>query len=60
MVCAEYETFLGGRRIHYTCLSEFVKGVHAQIVWCKPLNKGFYPRYGVGVKYFEPLESQID
>lgn len=39
------------------CDSEFAKGVHAQIVWCKPLNTGFDPRYGVGVKYFEPNES---
>ena len=41
------------------CDSEFAKGVHAQIVWCKPLNTGFDPRYGVGVKYFEPIESAI-
>ncbi|MGD8208257.1 MAG: hypothetical protein PVI42_05240 [Desulfobacterales bacterium] len=39
-----------------TCHSEFAKGVHAQIVWCKPLNAGSDPRYGVGVKYFEPIE----
>jgi hypothetical protein len=39
-----------------TCHSEFAKGVHAQIVWCKRLNTGFDPRYGVGVKYFEPIE----
>jgi len=37
--------------------SEFAKGVQAQIVWCKPLNTGFDPRYGVGVKYFEPIET---
>ena len=37
------------------CNSEFSKGVHAQIVWCKPLNSGSGPRYGVGVKYFEPI-----
>ena len=41
------------------CDSEFAKGVHAQIVWCKPLKKGFDPRCGVGVKYFEPVESHI-
>ena len=41
------------------CDREFAKGVHAQIVWCQPLNKGFDPRYGVGVKYFEPIESAI-
>jgi len=41
------------------CDSEFAKGVHAQIVWCKPLNTGFEPRYGVGVNYFEPIESHI-
>ena len=40
-----------------TCPSEFAKGVHAQIVWCKPLNTGFDPRHGVGVKFFEPIES---
>ena len=39
--------------------SEFAKGVHAQIVWCKPLNIGIDRRYGVGVKYFEPFESHI-
>ena len=37
--------------------SEFAEGVHAQIVWCKPLNTDFDPRYGVGVNYFEPIES---
>ena len=42
-----------------TCDSEFAKGVHAQIVWCKQLNTGFDPRYGVGVNYFEPIESAI-
>jgi hypothetical protein len=41
------------------CDSEFAKGVHAQIVWCKPLNTVFDPRYGVGVKYFEPIEAHI-
>ena len=35
--------------------SEFAKGVHAQIIWCKTLNMGIDPRYGVGVKYFEPI-----
>ena len=38
------------------CDSEFEKGVHAQIVWCKPLDTGFYLGYGVGVKFFEPIE----
>ena len=42
-----------------SCDSEFAKGVHAQIAWCKPLNTGFEPRYGVGVNYFEPIESHI-
>jgi hypothetical protein len=42
-----------------SCESEFAKGVHAQIVWCKPLNTGFGPRFGVGVEYFEPIESHI-
>ena len=36
--------------------SELAIGVHAQIVWCKLLNTGFGPKYGVGVKYFEPIE----
>ena len=39
--------------------SEFAKGVHAQIVWCKPLNTGSVPRYGVGVKYFETIELNV-
>ena len=39
---------------------ELTMGVHAQIVWCKLLNTGFDPRYGVGVKYFEPIESHIE
>jgi hypothetical protein len=47
------EQFLDG------CDIEFAKGVHAQIVWCKPLNSGGGPRYGVGVKYFEPTDSYI-
>ena len=42
-----------------TCDSEFAKGVHAKILWCKPLKTDFDPRYGVGVKYFEPIESAI-
>ena len=42
-----------------TCDSEFAKGVHAQIVWCRHLNTGFDPSYGVGVKYFEPIESKL-
>jgi hypothetical protein len=37
------------------CDSELAKGVHAQILWCKHLDTGFDPRYGVGVKYFEPI-----
>ena len=40
--------------------SELAIGVHAQIVWCKLLNTGFDPKYGVGVKYFEPIESHIE
>jgi Tfp pilus assembly protein PilZ len=36
-------------------ISEFEKGVHAQIVWCKPLETDFNTGYGVGVKYFEPI-----
>ena len=39
--------------------SEFAIGVHAQIVWCKPLNTNFDPMYGVGVKFFEPVESHL-
>lgn len=42
-----------------TCDSEFAKGVHAKIVWCKPLNMDLDPRYGVGIKHFEPIESKI-
>ena len=34
--------------------SEVLKGVHAQIGWCKILGKGIDRSYGVGVKYFEP------
>ena len=41
------------------CNNEFANGFHAQIVWCKPLNTGSDPRFGVGVKYFEPFESQF-
>jgi hypothetical protein len=41
------------------CDREFAKGVHAQIVWCRPLNMGSESRYGVGVKYFEAIESHI-
>ena len=41
------------------CDSEFAKSVHAQVVWCKPLNTDFDPGYGVGVKYFERIESHI-
>ena len=41
------------------CDSEFAKGVHAQVVWCNHLNTDLDPRYGVGVKYFEPIESKI-
>jgi hypothetical protein len=37
------------------CDSEFAKGVHAQIVWCRPLNMGSESKYGVGVKYFEAI-----
>jgi len=39
--------------------AEFAIGIHAQIVWCKPLNTNFDPRYGVGVKFFEPVKSHI-
>ena len=39
---------------------ELTIGVHAQIVWCKLLKTGFDPRYGIGVKYFEPIESRIE
>ena len=38
---------------------EFAKGVHAQVVWCKFLNKDINPRYGIGVKYFEPIETHV-
>ena len=40
--------------------NEFVLGVHAQVVWCKILNTDFDPSFGVGVKYFEPIESLIE
>ena len=46
-------------RLLGNCDSEFTNAVHAQIIWCKPLNMVFEPKYGVGVKYFEPIESKI-
>lgn len=42
------------------CYSELAIGVHAEIVWCKLLSTGFGPRYGVGIKYFEPIESHFE
>ena len=39
----------------FQAIGEFEKGVHAQIVWCKPLETDFNPEYSVGVKYFEPI-----
>lgn len=40
--------------------NELAIGVHARVVWCKILNTDFDPSYGVGVKYFEPIESLIE
>ena len=42
------------------CNREFAIGVHAKIVWCRRVEDGFDPTYGVGVNYFEPLESNIE
>ena len=53
-VCLSSKDRLSGK-----CDSELAIGVHAKVVWCKLLNTGFDPRYGVGVKYFEPIESHI-
>jgi hypothetical protein len=41
------------------CDSESAIGAHAQVVWCKILKPGFNPRYGVGARYFEPIESDV-
>ena len=42
------------------CDNEFAIGVHAKVVWCRRLNKSLDPSYGVGVNYFEPLESPVE
>jgi hypothetical protein len=41
----------------FQAISEFEKGVRAQIVWCN-LETDFNPGYGVGVKYFEPIRKR--
>jgi hypothetical protein len=54
-VCLSLKDRLSGE-----CDGELAIGVHAQVVWCKLLNTGFNHRYGIGVKYFEPIESHIE
>jgi Tfp pilus assembly protein PilZ len=37
---------------------EFAKGVHAQVVWCKMIDNGSKPSYGVGLRFFERFRTQ--